>query len=218
MYKTIAGALQYLTLNRPDLSFAVNQACQHMYSPIVSHFVALKRILRYIKGGTVIYGFHIKKGPLHLSAYSDANSVGDATDRRSTSAFCVFLGPTPVSWCAKKQQTVARSSAEADHKSLAHTAAELSWIRLLLGDTHVFLSRRLTLSCDNISAISLTSKPIFHTRIKHIEVNYHFVREKVSRKDLSVHYISTQDQLADIFTKGLQPRMVAVPQVQAIGA
>lgn len=152
------------------------------------------------------FGIKINRGPLQFLAYSDADWTGDPIDRRSTSWFCVFLGLTLVSWSAKKQHTVVRSSTEAEYKSLAHTAAKMSWIRTLLKDLHAFLHCRPIIWCDNISAISLASNPVFHARSKHIEVDYHFVSEKVLRKDLSVHYVASQDQVADIFTKGLHPR------------
>ena len=101
VYRSIAGALQYLTPTRPDLAFAVNLACQYMHSPTEAQFAALKCILRYIKG-TLSYGLHIRDGPLHLIAFSDADWAGDTVDRRSTTGFCIFFGPNPVSWCAKK--------------------------------------------------------------------------------------------------------------------
>lgn len=128
VYRSITGALQYLTSTRPDLAFAVNQACQHMHSPTVAHFTALKRILRYLEG-TLSHGIVFKQGPLELTAYSDADWAGDPLDRRSTIGYCVFLGPNPVSWCAKNQSTVACSLTEAEYRSVAHTAAELSWLR-----------------------------------------------------------------------------------------
>eukprot|EP00268_Persea_americana_P025822 TRINITY_DN25195_c0_g2_i1.p1 TRINITY_DN25195_c0_g2~~TRINITY_DN25195_c0_g2_i1.p1 ORF type:complete len:278 (+),score=33.22 TRINITY_DN25195_c0_g2_i1:2074-2907(+) len=195
LYRSITRALQYLTLKRLELSFAVNQAYQKMHHPKDHDFTTLKRILRYIKG-TLSYGVQFKRGPLQLTAFSDVDWAG----------IFVFLGCYPVSWSAKKQSTVARSSAEAEYRSLAHTAAELSWICMLLRDLRVFLPSRLILWCDNISASSLAANPVFHARTKHVEADYHFVREKVLQKTMEVRYVNTQDQLADIFTKGLHPR------------
>ncbi|XP_021802647.1 uncharacterized protein LOC110746719 [Prunus avium] len=126
-YRSLAGALQYLTWTRPDISFAVNQVCQFMHTPRESHMQAVKRILRYLKG-TITDGMWFKKGHLDLVSYSDADWAGCHFDRRSTSGYCVFFGPNLISWSAKKQPTVARSSTEAEYRSLAITAAELTWI------------------------------------------------------------------------------------------
>lgn len=112
-YRKIVGSLQYLTLTRPEIAFVVNVACQHMHDPRHSHFIAVKRILRYLKG-SLHQGLYFVPGPLNLTAYTDADWAGDSTDRRSTTGFCVYLGPNLISWCAKKQPTVARSSTEAE--------------------------------------------------------------------------------------------------------
>ncbi|CAN6726858.1 unnamed protein product [Malus baccata var. baccata] len=129
-YRSVVGALQYLTFTRPDIAFAINQACQFMHNPMVSHVLAVKRILRYLKG-TYTYGIYFKPGPMHLQSYSDADWAGDPNNRRSTSGFVVFLGSNPISWASKKQHTVSRSSTEVGYHALAITAAELAWIRQL---------------------------------------------------------------------------------------
>ena len=201
-YRSLVGALQYLTFTRPDLSFAVQQACQYMSSPTQNHLQAAKRILRYIRG-TLHFGIAFTPGFPSLSAYCDADWAGDPVDRRSISGLVVFFGNCPITWSAKKQSTVSRSSTEAEYRGLASTAAELYWIRMLLRDLGIFLSTPPLLWCDNVSALAIASNPDFHARTKHIEVDYHFVREKVLRKDLLIKYISSNDQLADIFTKGL---------------
>ncbi|KAM1784958.1 hypothetical protein ACFX12_037917 [Malus domestica] len=201
-YRSIVGALQYLTFTRPDIAFAVNQCCQFMHNPLDIHVVAVKRILRYLSG-TLDFDIHFNSGPLHLQAYSDADWAGDPNDRRSTSGYVVYLGNTPISWASKKQHTVSRSSTKAEYKALAITAAEVSWIRKLLCDLHVPLYDAPVLFCDNISAIALSSNPVFHSRVKHIEIDYHFVRERVIRGDLAVQHVSSKEQFADILTKGL---------------
>ncbi|CAN6572721.1 unnamed protein product [Malus baccata var. baccata] len=201
-YRSIVGALQYVTFTRPDIAFSVNQCCQFMHSPMTSHVVAVKRILRYLSG-TLDYGLHFKPGQLHLQAYSDADWAGDPNDRRSTSGHIVYLGSSPISWASKKQHTVSRSSTEAEYRALAIAAAELAWIRQLLCDLHVSVFTAPVIYCDNISAIALSSNPVFHSRVKHIEIDYHFVRERVIRGDLNVCHVSSKEQVADILTKGL---------------
>jgi len=130
-YRSVVGALQYLTLTRPDLSFAVNKVCQFLHSPTTVHWSAVKRILRYVKG-TLTMGLKLRKSNSTLvSAFSDADWAGCVDDRRSTGGFAVFFGPNLVSWSARKQPTVSRSSTEAEYKSLANAMAEMMWIQRL---------------------------------------------------------------------------------------
>ncbi|CAN6697291.1 unnamed protein product [Malus baccata var. baccata] len=124
MYRSLVGALQYLTFTRPDIAFAVHQVCQFMQRPMDSHFMAVKRILRYLKA-TRGCGIQYVRGSLDLAAYSDADWAGDPNDRRSTTGMVVFLGSNPISWMSKKQHTVSRSSTEAEYRALSTTAAEL---------------------------------------------------------------------------------------------
>lgn len=203
LYRSIVGALQYATITRPDLSFAVNKVSQFMHAPTENHWSAVKRILRYIRGtlhhGTTFH--HSSSSDLH--AYSDADWAGSLDDRRSTFGFCIFLGRNLISWSAKKQPTVSRSSTEAEYRSLAISCAELLWIQYLLQELHIPLSSPPTLWCDNLGATFLASNPMFHARTKHVEIDYHFVRERVVSKELSVRFLCSKDQLADIMTKPL---------------
>jgi hypothetical protein len=202
VYRSIVGALQYLTFTRPDIAFSVHQVCQFMQNPMVSHFTAVKRILRYLKG-TLHVGISYTKGDLQLKAFSDADWAGDPNDRRSTTGLVIFLGDNPISWSSKKQQTVSRSSTEAEYRALSFTTAEVDWLKQLLAFLHVSLPHIPVLFCDNLSAIALSFNPVQHQRTKHIEVDVHFVRERVSQKQLSVQFVSSQEQFADILTKGL---------------
>jgi hypothetical protein len=149
------------------------------------------------------HGLFYTPGPISLSAFSDADWAGDPNDRRSTSGLLVFLGHNPITWSAKKQLTVSRSSTEAEYRALASASAELCWLRTLVKDLGLYLYDPPILWCDNVSALAIASNPVFHARTKHIEVDFHFIRERVLRKDLQVKFVSTVDQLADIFTKGL---------------
>jgi hypothetical protein len=200
-YRQVIGALQYCTLTRPDISYAVNQLCQFMHAPREPHWIATKRVLRYLKG-TIDYGIHYTQSTTTLDAFCDADWAGNPDDRKSTSGYVVFLGQNLISWSAKKQSVVSKSSTEAEYRSMALVTAELYWLRMLLQDLGISLSSPPTLWCDNVGAISLASNPVFHARTKHIEVDYHFIREKVLNKDILVRYISTHDQIADVFTKG----------------
>ena len=196
------GSLHYLTFTRPDLSFAVHQVCQFMSIPCEAHLIAAKQILRYVSS-TLNFGIFFQHGPLYLSAFFDSDWAGDPFNCRSTIGYLVYLGFNPITWSAKKQDTMSRSFTESEYRALAIAAAKVCWIRQVLRDLGIFLSFPPKLWCDNVSALAIASSPVFHACTKHVEVDYHFVREHVLRRDLQVCYIATSDQLADIFTKSL---------------
>ena len=202
-YRSIVGALQYLTLTRPDLSFLVNKVCQFLHLSTTVHWEAVKRILRYVQG-TIGLGLKIRKSnSMLVSAFSDADWAGCPDDRRSTGGFAVFLGCNLVSWSARKQPTVSRSSTEAEYKSLANATVEVMWVQKLLDELGIPHPLAACLWCDNLGAKYLSANPVFHARTKHIEIDFHFVREQVAAKRLDIRFISTTDQIADGFTKPL---------------
>ncbi|KAD3068636.1 hypothetical protein E3N88_36516 [Mikania micrantha] len=202
-YRSLVGALQYLTITRPDIAYAVNQVSQFLQSPTLDHLQHVKRILRYIKG-TMSYGlvFSRVSSPTVLG-YSDADWARCIDTRRSTYGYSIYLGNNLISWSAKKQPTVARSSCESEYRAMANTAAEILWVINLLRDLQVFTSETPTLFCDNKSAIFLTQNPVSHKRAKHIDLDYHFIRELVTSGRLRTIFLSSKLQVADIFTKSL---------------
>ena len=125
--------------------------------------------------------------------FTDSDWAGNPVDRRSTTGFLIFLGNNLLTWASKKQPIVSRSSTEAEYRALAVGAVELAWLKMLLRDLGVYISHAPVLWCDNTSAISFASNLVFHARTTHVEIDYHFVREKVVRGDLSVKFISTND-------------------------
>uniref|UniRef100_A0A0A9BDA3 Uncharacterized protein n=1 Tax=Arundo donax TaxID=35708 RepID=A0A0A9BDA3_ARUDO len=202
-YRSIVGALQYLTLTRPDIAYAVQQACLHMHAPRDAHWALVKRILRYVRG-TMAKCLQLRRSSsTALIAYTDADWAGCPDTRRSTSGFCVFLGDSLVSWSSKRQAVVSRSSAEAEYRGVANVAAECSWLRHLLGELHVSIDKATLVYCDNVSAVYLTANPVHHGRTKHVELDVHFVRDKVALGELRVAHVPTRHQLADVMTKGL---------------
>jgi hypothetical protein len=202
-YRSLAGALQYLTFTRPDIAYAVQQICLHMHDPRESHLAAAKRILRYLRG-TLDYGLVIpRSSPTQLIVYTDADWVGCPDTRRSTSGYAVFLGGSLVSWSSKRQHTVSRSSAEAEYRAVANGVAEVSWLQQLLQELHHPLHSACLVYCDNVSAVYLSTNPVQHQRTKHVEIDLHFVRERVAVGAVRVLHVPTTSQFADVFTKGL---------------
>jgi len=196
-------ALQYLTFTRPDICFAVNSICQFMHASADSHWAVVKRILRYLKG-TTSYGFDITRGSYFaLHGFTDVDLAGSIDDRMSTGDYLVFCGQTPISWKSSKQRTVARSSTEGEYKALADGTAEVIWLQYLLTDLHVPSDSAPIIWCDILDATYLSANPIFHARTKHVEVDYHFVRDCVAKKEIQICFITSRDQLADVFTKPL---------------
>ena len=154
-YRSMMGALQYLTFTRPDLAYSVHQLCQFMNPPTTSHLEAAKRVLHYVRG-TLHFGIHLAPGPLTFSAFSDADWARDPTDRKSTTGMLVFFGSSPIFWSSKKQPTVSCSSTEAEYHALASTVVELAWLRTL------FKELKLDESCD-ISGLKVSGVDEFVT-------------------------------------------------------
>lgn len=202
-YRGLAGALQYLTFTRPDITYVVQQVCLHMHDPRDPHYGLVKRILRYLQG-TLDHGLMLHRtDTTSLVAYSDADWAGCPDTRRSTSGYAVFLGDNLISWSSKRQQTVSRSSAEAEYRDVANAVAEATWLRQLLIELHLPLQLATVVYCDNISAVYLSTNPVQHQRTKHIEIDLHFVRDQVAAGAVRVLHVPTSSQYADIFTKGL---------------
>jgi hypothetical protein len=172
-----------------------------MHAPTTVHLKMVRCILRYVKG-TINNGLHFTSNTnLNFSAFSDADWAGCLTTRRSTIGSCVFLGCNLISWCAKKQHTISRSSTEAEYRAMANTTAELTWLTYILHDLHTPLLSPPVLYCDNLSALHMTVKPVFHARSKHIELDYHFIRKRVALGKLITHHIPNTHQIADLFAK-----------------
>lgn len=174
-----------------------------MHMPTEDHWQALKRVLRYLSG-TLTHGIFLRRdNSTNLHAFSDADWAGDSDDYVSTNAYIIYIGSHPVSWTSKKQRGVARSSTEAEYRAVANTASELRWVCSLLTELGIKVAAVPTVYCDNIGATYLCANPVFHSRIKHIAIDYHFVRGQIQLGVLRVSHVSTKDQLADGLTKPL---------------
>jgi hypothetical protein len=151
-------------------------------------------------------GFGTPKGStFDLIGYSDADWAGCKIDRKSTSGTCQFLGRSLVSWASKKQNSIALSTAEEEYIATGHCCAQLLWMRQTLRDYGYKLSK-VPLLCDNESAIRMADNPVEHSRTKHIDIRYHFLRGHQQKGDIEIAYVNTQNQLADIFTKPLDEK------------
>ncbi|XP_071727808.1 secreted RxLR effector protein 161-like [Rutidosis leptorrhynchoides] len=178
-YQRIVGKLIYLAHTRPDIAHAVGVVSQFMHQPQVHHLEATMRIIQYLKktpGHGVIFR---RNGHLETQIYTDANWAGEKGDRRSTSGFFTIVGGNLVTWRSKKQKVVSLSSAESEIRGIAKGVVEALWIRKLLTEIGFPAKEVIQILCDNEAAIAISENPIQHDRTKHIEVDRHFIREKL---------------------------------------
>ncbi|GKD18756.1 ribonuclease H-like domain-containing protein [Tanacetum coccineum] len=174
-----------------------------MHDPRDPHFTALKCILRYVRG-TLDYGLQLHvSSTTQLSVYTNADWVGFSVTRRSTSGYCVFLGDNLLSWSAKRQVTLSRSSAEVEYRGVANVVAQTAWIRNLLCELHTPLFTAALVYCNNVSDVYMSANPVQHQRTKHIEIDIHFVHDFVALEQVRVLHVLSRFQYANIFTKGL---------------
>ncbi|GAB4814241.1 hypothetical protein N2152v2_001287 [Parachlorella kessleri] len=171
-----------------------------MSKPVVEHWTAAKGVLRYLSG-TASYGITFVGQELKLESYCDADYAGDLDTRRSTTGYVFLLGGGAISWSSRLQPTVAVSTTEAEYMAAAYAIKEALWLKTLLAE--LALEDSITIFADNQSAIKLLKNPVFSMRSKHIDVIYHFARERVIRKDITFKYVSTDKMVADALTKPL---------------
>ena len=167
--------------------------------------LAVKRIYRYLKGSPRLGLWYPKDSGLELMGYSDSDHAGCKIDRKSTTGGCHFLGGKLVSQTSKKQTSVSTSTAEAEYVSAASCCAQILWMKNQLTDYGVQYTKT-PIFCDNTSAIAITQNPVMHSKTKHIDIRYHFIRDHVMKGDIELHFIPTEKQLADVFTKPLDEK------------
>jgi hypothetical protein len=195
-YRSMIGSLLYLCASRPDIMLSVCMCARYQSDHRECHLVAIKRILRYLVATPCFRIWYPKGSTFELIRYTDSEYAGCKVDRKSTSGTCQFLGRSLVSWSSKKQTSVALSTAEAEYVVAGQCCAQLLWMR----------QSKVPLLCDNESAIRLADNPVEHSRTKHIDIRHHFLRDHQQKGDINIFHISTENQLADIFTKSLDEK------------
>jgi len=203
-YRKIIGCLRYLLHSRPDLAYSVGICSRFMERPTVKHLLAVKQIMRYIKG-TLNFGlvYTQEKKEEVLVGYTDSDVGGDLVGRRSTGGMAFYLNDSLVTWCSHKEKTVALSSCEAEFMAATEAAKQGIWLSNLLVELTRKKQKAVTLYVDNNSAIALMRNPVFHGKSKHIDIKYHFIRERVEAGQIKVERVNTLEQKADSLTKAL---------------
>jgi transposase InsO family protein len=204
-YQNAVGSLVYAMIStRADISYPVGVVSQYMANPGPQHWIAVKRILRYLQG-TSNHVLQYGGSPLSLQVigYCDADYAGDIDTRRSTTGYTFLLAGGAISWNSKKQPTVALSTTEAEYMAATHATKEAIWLQRFFKDIGFLQDSPMTIYSDNQSCISLSRNPTFHARTKHVEIQHHFVREKIESGDINLVFCGTEDMVADVLTKGL---------------
>jgi hypothetical protein len=206
-YQRMVGKLIYLSHTRPDIAYAVGVVSQFIHQPQVSHMKAVWRIVRYLKG-TAGHGILFKTYKhLEIQGYTDADWAGSKDNRRSTSGYFTMVGGNLVTWRSKKQKVVSLSSAEAEFRGIARGVVEILWIKKLLTEIGFPPNKTIKLMCDNKASIQILENPVQHDRTKHVEVDRHFIKEKIEAGIIELPFVSSEDQLADILTKAVNGRI-----------
>lgn len=201
-YAALVGALLYLSVcTRPDISYAVGALSKYMASPTSVHWQAAKGVLRYL-AGTADYGLCYGGPDNKIVGYCDADYAGDVDTRRSTTGYVFLLNGAAITWSSKRQPTVAASTTEAEYIAAAAATKEALWLRKIGHDLKL-PTDTLTIYGDNQSALKLLRNPISSARSKHIDVAYHFTRERIARKEIDFEYVRTDNMVADSLTKAL---------------
>jgi hypothetical protein len=206
VFRSMIISLLYLCASRPDIMLSVCMCARFHVNPKECHLMAVKRIFRYLVHTPNLGLWHPKGSTFDLLGYSDSDYAGCKVDQKSTTGTCQFFGRSLVSWSSKKQNSVALSMAEAEYVAAGACCAQLLWVKQTLSDYGCEFSK-IPLLCDNESATKLANNPVQHSRTKHIDIQHHFLRDHEAKGDIALCHVSTERQLADIFTKPLDEQM-----------
>ncbi|GJZ60536.1 retrovirus-related pol polyprotein from transposon TNT 1-94 [Tanacetum coccineum] len=204
LYKQMVGCVMYLAITRPDIMFVVAQLCRHMDAPTEQHMSAMKKLFRYVQGTKELGIFYKKAASDMLIAYSDSDYAGDYDTRRSTSGYVCFLSGAAIAWSSKRQPIVTLSTTEAEFVAATACACQVVWLRRMFEHIGLTQEEGTVINCDNMSTIKISKNPVMHSRSKHIDVRYFFLRDLVNEGTIKLKYCNTQAQVADIMTKPLK--------------
>jgi hypothetical protein len=217
-YMSLVGSLLYAAMvTRPDIAFAVQALGRHLQASGPEHVTAAKRVLRYLKGTRDVGIKYRGASQPELIGFCDADWASDRDTRRSTTAYVYMMSGGAISWASKLQPTVALSSAEAEYMAVSAAVQEAIFLRGLMGDLGYVQAGATTIYEDNQGCIAMTENPVMHQRTKHIDIRYHFVRERVESGDIKLEYVPTEEQLADLLTKPLLRNRVTSLREQVHG-
>ncbi|XP_070029882.1 secreted RxLR effector protein 161-like [Nicotiana sylvestris] len=202
MYIGIIGSLLYLTSSRPNIVFSVGLCVRFQSNPKESHLKVAKRILRYLKGTHDLVLYYPSADNFNLIGYADADYAGYLVNRNSTYGMAHFLGSCLISWGTRKQNSVALLTAEAEYVAATSCCAQLLWIKQQLEDFGGLI-KSVPLLCDNTGTLNMAKNQVQHKRTKQIDARHHFLRDNVEKGLICMKFYSTEDQIADIFTKAL---------------
>ncbi|KAL3749900.1 hypothetical protein ACJRO7_010945 [Eucalyptus globulus] len=201
VYRSLIGCLMYLTATRPDIMFPVSVLSRFLNCASELHMVAAKRVLRYLRG-TLSYGIKFcRVQEFKLQGYSDSDWAGSMDDMMSTSGYCFTFGSACFSWCSKKQEIVAQSTAEAEFIAATAAVNQALWLKKLMDDLHMQQEEDIEVFVDNQATLAISQNPVFHGRTKHFKVKFYFLREVQKAEEVKLVYCNSENQIADIFTK-----------------
>lgn len=202
-YREAIGCLMYIAhVTRPDINFSINLLSRYSTNPGIAHWKAIKRVFRFLKA-TAAYKILYGTTKSNVLGYCDADWAGDLDNRKSTTGYVFLLNGGAISWSTKKQPTVALSTTEAEYMAIVNATQEAIWLRNLYNQFFPNNGKSILLHCDNQGALQLSKNGVFSPRTKHIHIKLEFIKECIENKIINLTYISTNEMLADIFTKGI---------------
>jgi len=216
-YQEILGSLSYLAIHtRPDIAYAVNACARFSNKPTFTACRVLIRILEYVSN-TFDVGITYTGEIMNFHGFCDSDWAGDQDTRRSTTGFLVFMAGGPIAWQSRLQTTIAASSMEAEYMAAFDLIQEICWLRGVMSELGFELEEPTRVYMDSQSAIDLANNPVHHKRSKHIAIKYHWLRQKIREMVVTLEYVPSPMQLADMLTKALAETIFEPLVEQVVG-